>query len=184
MSFADPTRSNRKGPPATHFRYCPNDGTLLVSTRIDGRDRPACPSCGFADFMWVQVAANVAVERDGGLLLVKLNYGPRSGRWALPGGLVEDDETTEAAAQRETEEETGLRVELDGLLTTWMRPGFPVLVVIYRGRAVGGELRPAPAEASDVAFFPRAELPPLEELAWPSTAHGVETWRAFETPRP
>lgn len=169
---------------ATHFSYCPHDGTVLAATRIDGRERPACPTCGFADFMHVQVAANCAVEREGALLLVKLNYGPRLGRWALPGGLVEDDETTEQAAARETREETGLRVELDGLLTTWMRPGFPVLVVIYRARAVGGELRAAPEEASEVAFFPKAELPPLEELAWPSTAHGVDAWRAFERPRP
>ncbi len=170
--------------PPIHFSYCPNCGTSLVPTRIDGRDRPACPRCGFADFMHVQVAANVTVERAGSLLLVKLNYGPRSGRWALPGGLVEDDETTEEAAVRETAEETGLRVTLDGLLTTWMRPGFPVLVVIYRGRVQSGTLRAAPEEASEVAFFPRAELPPLEELAWPSTAHGVDAWRAFERSRP
>ncbi len=170
--------------PPAHFTYCPNCGTRLVPTRIDGRSRPACANCGFADFMHVQVAANVTVEREGSLLLVKLNYGPRSGRWALPGGLVEDDETPERAAVRETEEETGLRVELDGLLTTWMRPGFPVLVVIYQGREVGGTLRAAPEEASEVAFFPRAGLPSLEELAWPSTAHGVDAWRAFERPRP
>ena len=167
-----------------HFTYCPNCGRHLELTRIDGRERPACPNCGFADFMHVQVAANVAVESDDALLLVRLNYGPRSGHWALPGGLVEDDETPEQAAVRETQEETGLRIQLLGLLTTWMRPGFPILVVIYRGRVVEGELRPAPNEASEVAFFPRAELPPLEELAWPSTARGVDAWRAFETPRP
>ncbi len=160
-----------------HFTYCPRCGRPLVATRIDGRERPACASCGFADFMHVQVAANVAVERDGALLLVRLNYGPRSGHWALPGGLVEDDETLEQAAVRETQEETGLAVRLHGLLTTWMRPGFPILVVIYRGSVAGGDLRPAPDEASEAAFFPRAELPPLEELAWPSTAHGVDAWR-------
>ena len=167
-----------------HFTYCPNCGSRLAPTRIDGRERPACATCGFADFMHVQVAANVTVEREGALLLVRLNYGPRSGRWALPGGLVEDDETPESAAVRETQEETGLRVELEGLLTTWMRPGFPVLVVIYRGHVVSGALRAAPEETSEVAFFPRASLPSLEELAWPSTAHGVDAWRAFERPRP
>lgn len=173
-----------RGPPPTHFLFCPRCGTSLVPTFIDGRARPACPNDGFADFMHVQVAANVTVERDGGLLLVKLNYGLRSGHWALPGGLVEDDEVPEQAAVRETEEETGMRVATLGLLTTWMRPGFPVLVVIYRAHVVSGTLRAAPEEASDVAFFPRAELPPLEELAWPSTVHGVDAWRAFERARP
>jgi len=107
-------------------------------TRIDGRDRPTCPVCGFAEFMYVQIGANTIVERDGGVLLVRLNYGPRDGRWALPGGLVENDETLEEAARRETTEETGFTVALDGLLATWMRPGFPILVVIYRAHITSG----------------------------------------------
>ncbi|MGH2449801.1 MAG: NUDIX hydrolase [Candidatus Limnocylindria bacterium] len=166
------------------FAHCPRDGTALVPTRIDGRDRPTCPVCGFADFMHVQVGANTLVERDGRVLLIRLNYGPRTGHWALPGGLVEADETIEDAALRETEEETGFQVALDGLLATWMRPGYPVLVVIYRAHIVGGELAVQPAEASEAAFFPKEELPPLADLAWPSTAHGLDAWRAFEPPRP
>ena len=65
-----------------------------------------------------------------------------------------------------------------------MRPGFPILVVIYRAHITGGALRVAPAEASEAAFFPKDKLPPLEELAWPSTAHGLDAWRAYEPPRP
>ena len=169
---------------AARFAFCPRDGTALVPTRIDGRDRPTCPVCGFADFMHVQIGANTIVERDGGVLLVRLNYGPRVGHWALPGGLVEDDETPEEAAVRETHEETGFQVRLEGLLASWMRPGFPILVIVYRARIERGELRVAPDEASEARFFPRRELPPLEELAWPSTAHGLDAWRAYEPPRP
>lgn len=166
------------------FAFCPRDGTRLVPTRIDGRYRPGCPVCGFADFQHVQVGANAIVEREGDILLVKLNYGPRDGRWALPGGLVENDESPESAAIRETEEETGFVIELDGLLATYMRPGAPVLIVTYRSHIVGGEMRIAPEELSDAAFFPRDQLPPLEELAWPSTIHGLDAWKAFERPRP
>jgi ADP-ribose pyrophosphatase YjhB (NUDIX family) len=166
------------------FRFCPRDGTQLVHTRIDGRDRPTCPTCGFADFFHVQIGANTVVERDGGVLLVRLNYGPRDGHWALPGGLLENDETPEEAARRETMEETGFTVNIDGLLATWGRRGFPLLVVIYRAHIVSGELRVAPDEASEAAFFAKDQLPPLEELAWPSTIHGLEAWRAYEPPRP
>ena len=156
----------------------------MVPTRIDGRERPTCPVCGLADFMHVQIGSNTIVERDGGVLLVRLNYGPRDGRWALPGGLVENDETTTEAAIRETEEETGFKVELDGLLATWMRPGFPILVVIYRAHIASGALRVAPDEASEARFFPRESIPSLDDLAWPSTAHGLDAWRAYEPPRP
>ncbi len=113
-----------------------------MPTRIDGRDRPTCPVCGFAVFMYMQVGANALVERDGGVLLVRLNYGPRDGRWALPGGLVENDESIEEAARRETTEETGFTVALDGMLATWMRPGFPILVVSRRWRTSPGPRLP------------------------------------------
>lgn len=173
-----------QSPSDAAFTHCPRDGTLLRATRIDGRDRPTCPRCGFADFMHVQLGSNTLVERDGQVLLLRLNYGPRSGRWALPGGLVENDETLEEAAIRETREESGFDVALEGLLATWMRPGFPILVVTYRARITGGELRIAPEEASEAAFFPRAELPSLAEIAWPSTVHGLDAWKAFEPARP
>ena len=169
---------------ATAFAFCPRDGTKLVLTRIDGRERPTCDVCGFADFVHVQVGSNAIVERDGAVLLVRLNYGPRDGHWALPGGLVENDETTEEAAIRETKEETGFEIALDGLLSVWMRPGFPILVVNYRAHITGGTLQVAPDEASEARFFPREELPPLEDLAWPSTAHGLDVWRAYEPRRP
>jgi 8-oxo-dGTP diphosphatase len=134
--------------------------------------------------MHVQIGANTVIERDGGILLVRLNYGPRDGHWALPGGLVESDETPEDAARRETAEETGFDIALDGLLAMWMRPGFPILVVIYRAHITAGELAVAADEASEASFFPKDRLPALEELAWPSTAYGLEAWRAFEPPRP
>ena len=169
---------------ASAFAVCPRDGTKLVLTRIDGRERPTCAVCGFADFMHVQIGSNAIVERDGAVLLVRLNYGPRDGHWALPGGLVENDETMEEAAIRETKEETGFDVRLDGLLASWMRPGFPILVVTYRAHIIGGELQIAPDEASEAAFFPKAELPPLDEIAWPSTSHGLDAWRAYEPPGP
>jgi 8-oxo-dGTP diphosphatase len=168
----------------TAFAYCPKDGTKLVATRIDGRDRPGCPVCGFADFLHVQIGANTIVQRDGSVLMVRLNYGPREGRWALPGGLVEQDETPEEAAVRETEEETGLVVELEGLLAITRRSPAPIIVVTYRARIAGGELRIAPEEVSEAAFFPADQLPPLEEIAWPSTIHGLDAWRAFERARP
>jgi ADP-ribose pyrophosphatase YjhB (NUDIX family) len=166
------------------FTFCPRDGTKLVATRIDGRDRPACPTCGFADFFHVQIGSNTVVEREGQVLLVRLNYGPRSGNWSLPGGLVEADESLEAAAIRETKEETGFTVGLDGLLAMWTRAMLPLLVVIYRAHVLSGDLHVAPDEASEGRFFPRDQLPSLEQLAWPSTAHGLDAWRAYEPPRP
>lgn len=166
----------------TAFSHCPRDGTRLEQAFIDSRNRPACPSCGFADFMHFQVASDAIVERDGRVLMVRMNYGPGSGRWALPGGFVENDETFEQAAVRETLEESGFEVALDGLLATWMQPGVAIMKFIYRAHIVGGELRIAPAEASEAQFFDRDSLPDVAEIAWPSTVHGLAVWQALPTP--
>lgn len=47
---------------------------------------------------------------DMQLLLIRRKNDPWKGMWAIPGGFVEDDEELEAAAIRELEEETGLKV--------------------------------------------------------------------------
>ena len=50
-----------------------------------------------------------ATEDNIEVLLIKRAREPFKGRWALPGGFVDKDESLERAAVRELEEETGLR---------------------------------------------------------------------------
>jgi 8-oxo-dGTP diphosphatase len=57
-------------------------------------------------------------EADLKVLLIERGLEPFAGRWALPGGFVRVEETVDAAARRELEEETGLlRVFLEQLYT-------------------------------------------------------------------
>lgn len=56
--------------------------------------------------------------QDLKVLLIERDGSPFRGRWALPGGFVDMDETTDAAARRELEEETSMRdVFLEQLYT-------------------------------------------------------------------
>ncbi len=55
-------------------------------------------------------AVGAVVFRDGAVFLVKRGADPNRGRWSLPGGALETGETVEAAAVRETREETGVDV--------------------------------------------------------------------------
>jgi ADP-ribose pyrophosphatase YjhB (NUDIX family) len=85
----------------------------------------------------------------------------------FPGGFVDWGEPVEDAAVRETWEETGLRVDLGGLLGVYSYPGTPIVIVVYRARVVEGEVRTC-SENDRVEWVVPAEIP-WENLAFPST---------------
>lgn len=98
------------------------------------------------------------------IVLVRRKNEPYKGLLALPGGFVEADETVEEAVLREVREETGLGVELLGIVGIYSEPGRdprgPVISICYAAKATGGSLR-ASSDASCVELhFPDA-LPPL-----------------------
>jgi len=51
------------------------------------------------------------------ILLCKRNIEPRFGKWTLPAGFMELNETTAEGAARETDEEAGAQFELEGLFS-------------------------------------------------------------------
>lgn len=138
------------------LNYCPACGAPLEKLRVDGRDRPWCEACGYVGFHTALVwAGAIVTDAQGRVLLQQLRVGRRAGNWALPGGLLEADETIEDAARRETEEETGLQVRLTGLLGVFSRPGDPAVGVVYVGEITGGELQ----ADSGGHFFGPDEIP-------------------------
>lgn len=52
----------------------------------------------------------------GALLLVRRDREPARGQWSLPGGRVEAGESLREAVAREVREETGIDVDVDGLI--------------------------------------------------------------------
>jgi len=118
----------------------------------------------------------VLVEREGKVLLVRRRMRPREGTWTFPAGFVEFDEDPAEAAARECREETGLEVELIGLLDViaGREHGHGAdIVIVYCARLVGGELE-AGDDVDRAAFFALDELPPL---AFRATRVALGKWR-------
>ena len=53
----------------------------------------------------------MTLETKARVLLIERGNEPYKGHWAIPGGFLNMDETTEQCAIRELEEETGLRID-------------------------------------------------------------------------
>ena len=114
------------------------------------------------------VGVGIVILRDDRVLLIRRGKPPREGQWSVPGGMQKLGETVKAAARREAEEETGLRVELRGLLDVvdmietdaQGRTRRHYTLVDYWAVAPEGEPR-AGDDAADVRWFTRAELDAL-----------------------
>jgi 8-oxo-dGTP diphosphatase len=115
------------------------------------------------------VTADVACfAEEGGrtyLLLIQRDHEPFAGRWALPGGFVDEDESLDTAALRELEEETGLSggaVEQFGAYGDPGRdPRGHTVTVAHLARLPRRLEATAADDAASAEWFPVDELPPL-----------------------
>ena len=100
----------------------------------------------------------------GRLLTVVRGRPPFSGMHALPGGMVELGESTEAALVREIEEETGLRTAIEGVVGIYSDPGRDprghTVSVAYAVRRVGGTLL-AGSDAAGADLVDPRKLPAM-----------------------
>jgi 8-oxo-dGTP diphosphatase len=105
------------------------------------------------------------ILQDDSVLLVERAREPLKGWWSLPGGVLEVGERLEDAIRREVLEETGLSIEILGVVEIFERilpdpdgrPEYHYVLVDYLCRSVGGTLQPAD-DVSRAAWVPRASL--------------------------
>jgi mutator protein MutT len=108
-----------------------------------------------------EVAVGAVARHADALLLVRRGHGPGAGEWSVPGGRVEGGETLHEAVVRETAEETGLEVVVDGFLGWVERLGddhhfvildFAVTVLDPEAALQAGD------DAAEAAWVPVSEL--------------------------
>jgi 8-oxo-dGTP diphosphatase len=100
------------------------------------------------------------------ILLIKRKIPPFKGSWALPGGLVLNEESLESAVERELEEEAGVKINYLEQLYTFGFPGRDprnrVLSIAYFGLVRPSAFRlKADTDAEAAEWFSIKELPTL-----------------------
>ncbi|ASN06962.1 NUDIX hydrolase [Virgibacillus necropolis] len=104
-------------------------------------------------------AAAIVLNEKGQLLLIK---GPRRG-WEMPGGQVEEGETLNEAAIRETKEESGVDIEIIKFCGIYQNVSRSICNTLFLGKPVGGKLTTS-SESLEVGYFPLNEA--LEMVTW------------------
>ena len=132
-----------------------------MARRIDYYDDPAAPQPNSI----VPAAVALVAREDGAVLLIRRTD---NGNWALPGGAIEMNESVAGAAIRETLEETGIQVEVTGLLGVYSDPRHVIhftsndevrreFSVVLTARPVAGEPTRS-AESSEVRWVAPKDL--------------------------
>ncbi len=142
-------------------RYTKTCSTSLGDVMAAKEER--CPSCGATLIRYLNPfpTVDIVIEQDGCILLIRRKNPPLG--WALPGGFIDYGESAEAAAIREAKEETGLDVELKGVLGVYSNPSrdprHHTLSVVFVAEAHGTPL--AGDDAGEVRLFPLSAMPKL-----------------------
>lgn len=147
--------------------YCSNCGAK-VSRKVpegDDRSRYVCESCATVHYTNPKIVAGCIPVWKGQLLLCRRAIEPRHGLWTLPAGFMEDGESTEQAAARETWEEARARVEDLVLYGVFSIPHINQVYMMFRAALSAESFAPGP-ESLDVRLFEEHEIP-WDELAFP-----------------
>lgn len=143
------------------MKFCSHCGSAALAFRIpegDALPRQVCADCGAIHYQNPKVVVGCLPEWRGRVLLCKRAIDPRRGLWTLPAGFLENGETLETGARRETDEEARARVSLGALYTVISLPDINQLYLMFRGRLLDIDVGPGP-ESLEVRLFAEYEIP-------------------------
>lgn len=160
------------------MKFCSQCGSP-VTTRIpegDNRERYVCAHCGTIHYQNPKIVAGTIPEWEDRVLLCRRAIAPRYGYWTLPAGFLENGETTNEGAVRETLEEANARIAVTSLYAMFHLPHIDQVYLMFRARLLDLDFAPG-AESLEVALFDEAEIP-WENLAFPVVAETLKLYFA------
>ncbi len=151
------------------MRYCSTCGSDQLAFEVpsgDSRPRHVCKACQIIHYQNPRVIAGCLVTYADKVLLCRRAIEPRRNFWTLPAGFLENGETLQEGAERETWEEAAAKVDIDELYGVFNLPHIHQIYVFYRGRLVNGEFGVG-EESLETRLFAEHEIP-WDELAFPT----------------
>jgi ADP-ribose pyrophosphatase YjhB (NUDIX family) len=119
------------------------------------------------------------LTRGDQILLCKRAIEPRYGRWTLPAGFMENDETVAEAAAREAMEEANAQAGPLALFGIFSMPYISQVYLMFHGTLASDEIS-AGQESLEVGMFTQDQIP-WEELAFPVVTHSLKLFYEFGT---
>jgi ADP-ribose pyrophosphatase YjhB (NUDIX family) len=158
------------------MKFCSECGAELTVAVPPGDHLPRfiCPSCHTIHYQNPKLVTGCVAEWQGEILICKRAIEPRTGFWTLPAGFMENGETTEAAAARETAEEALATVTELVPFALVNVPYVDQVHLMFRGVLTDGRHAPGP-ESLETALVPEERIP-WGQIAFPSVRFTLERY--------
>ena len=143
------------------LKYCTFCANSLVLRSSDGKNTHYCSQCNRFTFLDPKLVSIGLLCKSEKLLLVQRNIEPGKGKWAIPGGYVDQGEIVEDALTREIFEETGFKTKTLGLIGIYSQKNEIVVVIAYSAKIIAGNISDKSSEVQAVDFFSPDDLPTL-----------------------
>jgi ADP-ribose pyrophosphatase YjhB (NUDIX family) len=153
--------------------HCGQPVTVLVPEG-DQRPRHVCTSCGRIHYQNPRIVAGCVPEHEGRILLCRRAIEPRRGYWTIPAGFMENGETTQDAARRESLEEALADVEIGSLLAVVHVLHADQVHVMFRARLPRPEFG-AGDESLEVMLCQEADIP-WHDIAFRSVDYALRRY--------
>ena len=159
------------------MKFCSACGSPNIGLRIpegDTLERTVCADCATIHYQNPRVVVGSIPVWGDRILLCKRAIEPRLGLWTLPAGFLENGETVEQGALRETLEEASARVVLGDLYTMISLIHVHQVYMMYRAELADLDFGPGP-ESLEVRLFDEAEIP-WETIAFRTITRTLRCW--------
>jgi len=152
-------------------KYCSRCRARLVRKIPEGDNltRFVCEKCQTIHYQNPKIIAGCLPVWEDKILLCKRAIEPRYGFWTLPAGFMENNETVEQAAMRETWEEAHAKVEQLSIYTVISLSRISQVYIMFRANLQDLTFAPS-SESLDVQLFTQDKIP------WDCLAFPVIRW--------
>ncbi len=160
------------------MNFCSHCGAPVVRRVPPGDHLPryVCERCGTIHYQNPKLVVGCVPEAGGRILLCKRAIEPRRGFWTVPAGFMENDETLQQAAERESHEEALASVEIGSLVSIVHVLHAHQVHVFFRARLAAPEFGVGP-ESLESKLVTEAEIP-WDDLAFPSITFTLQRYFA------
>ena len=151
------------------MKFCSNCGAAVALRIPEGDHLPryVCEACGTIHYRNPRLVVGCVPDHEGQILLCRRAIEPRRGYWTVPAGFMENGETLQEAAARETREEALAEVEIGSLLSVVHVLHAEQVHVFFRATLPEAHFG-AGVESLEVKLVTPEDIP-WSDIAFPST---------------